>query len=77
MPFEFWGQSAVFIVVFGLILILPCVGVAIFGKKILDKIGVRPSQAPLIIIQNILPLVIVELIALGLLVAFYLLFSTK
>ena len=45
MGYKFWGEGLVFVVFFWLIIIIPCVFVAVLGSRMVNEIGNMPSKS--------------------------------
>ena len=76
MHFQYWSEAYILIGIFAFLMIVPCVGVAIIGYKMIDKLGFFPSKTPVIQMSIFLQLVLTELISFGLILVFYRVFST-
>ena len=70
-----WLGSLIFVGVWLVIIGLPCFFMAIIGKKVIDRIRYYPSQAPVIQMKYLAPLVFLEVVTFLLLVGFYKLFQ--
>ena len=72
-----WVGSIIFCVVFGLIVIIPCIIIAIMGRKMINQMGQFPSQTPIIQMKVFLPLMVLEVVTFASLIGFYNVFSVK
>lgn len=72
-----WMVSLVFCAVFAVIVLVPCVIIALIGHKAIDRMGQRPSQIPAIQMQIFLPLIITDIVTFAALIGFYNVFSGK
>ena len=70
-----WVGSLIFVGIWLVIIGLPCFCMAIIGKKLIDRIGYYPSQAPVIQMKYLVPLLFLEATTFLLLVGFYKLFQ--
>lgn len=77
LPFDLWGESFIFIIIFSVILLVPCILVALIGRKMIDKLGQYPTQTPVIQMSIFIKLVILEVIAFAALLGFYNIFQGK
>lgn len=72
-----WMFSLIFCAVFALIVLVPCVIIAILGRKAIYRMGQTPSQIPVIQLQIFLPLIITDVVTFASLIGFYNVFSGK
>ena len=70
-----WLGSLIFVGIWLVIIGVPCFFMAMIGKKLIDRIGYFPSQAPVIQMKYLIPLVLLEGATFLLLVGFYKLFQ--
>lgn len=77
VDFDLWKESFIFALVYGGIIIIPCVLVALIGKKMIDRLGKHPSRTPVIQMSIFLPLVAIEIATFACLIGFYKIFSGK
>lgn len=75
IEFSQWGESLIFIGIFSLIIIIPCVVVALLGRKMIDKLGQFPSNTPAIQMGVLMWLLLTEALTFVALIAFYKFFS--
>ena len=75
MQFEYWYEGFIFIGIFFILILIPCIGVAIIGYQMIQKLGHFPSKTPAIQMSIIAQLVITEIISFSLLLLFYHIFS--
>ncbi|HNV24035.1 MAG TPA: hypothetical protein PLH56_06490 [Candidatus Omnitrophota bacterium] len=61
VDFNLWIESFIFISVFSLIIIIPCVLVVIIGKKAIEDMGRYPTKISLIQMSIFLKLVVIEI----------------
>ena len=73
--FNLWWESLIFASVFSGIVILPCVCIAIIGRKMIEQLGLYPSQSPKIQMSVLWQLIIIEVITFTLWMWFYVFFS--
>ncbi|MBP9854358.1 MAG: hypothetical protein KBD53_05785 [Candidatus Omnitrophica bacterium] len=72
-----WIVSTIFCIVFGLIVLIPCVIIALYGRKTINRMGQNPSQIPAIQMETFVPLLIIGVVTFASLIAFYNVFSGK
>ena len=75
VSFQLWGASLKFALTYSIIILVPCVCVALMGKKMINELGRYPSKTPAIQMSVVWKFVIVEVITFSLLIAFYNVFS--
>ena len=77
MKFEYWGEGVAFILIFLGIIAVPCVGVALIGYRMLNKLGHFPSKTPAIQMSIFLKLIVIEVISFAMILFFYKIFSSE
>jgi len=65
------STGLIFILVFFILIIIPCAGIIWIGTKLLNKLGRYPSKTPAIQLSIIWPLIIIEVVSFTLLVGFF------
>jgi hypothetical protein len=65
------GVAGVFIVIFFVLIMIPCVGIGWLGYDLLTRLGRYPSKTPAIQMSVLFKLVIVEVLSLTLLLIFF------
>lgn len=70
-----WMYSLIFIGVFAVIVLVPCVIIALMGRKAINEMGRYPTRIPLIQSKMMMPLILVDMVTFALLVGFYNVFS--
>ena len=75
IPFELWGESFIFASVYAVIILVPCVLVALIGRKMIDQLGQYPTKTPAIQMSIFFQLVTIEVITFVLLIGFFKFFS--
>ncbi len=68
-------SSLVLILMFLVIMGIPCTGVAILGTKMINKLGNFPSKTPAIQLSVFWKLLIIEVVGFTMLIGFYHLFA--
>jgi len=63
--------ALVFIIVFYVILLIPCIGVGWIGRNLLDKLGRYPSKTPAVQMSVLFKLIVVEVVSVTLLLSFF------
>ena len=61
----------IFIVIFWVIMLIPCIGIGWIGLKLINKLGRYPSKTPAIQMNILFKLVFIEVISLTLLIGFF------
>ena len=62
VEFDLWKEAFIFAIVFAPIIIIPCVLVALMGRKMIDQLGMRPTQTPIIQMSIFGKLVAIEVV---------------
>ena len=75
VEFNLWRESFIFASVYSFIIIVPCILVAILGKKMINQLGNYPTQTPYIQLDIVLQLIIIEIVTFTLLIGFLQFFS--
>ena len=73
--FEYWYEAFIFIGIFAFLMIVPCVGVAVIGYRMIEKLGHFPSKTPFIQMSIFFALVSIEVFSFGLILLFFKFFS--
>ena len=76
LSFEYWYQGVILIVIFLILMAIPCVGTALIGRRMIRELGQHPSKTPFIQMSIFLKLVILELLSFGGFMVFFKIFST-
>lgn len=76
MSFEYWQEAYIFIGTFFFLMLLPCVGVAFIGFKMIEKLGQHPSKTPAIQLSIFLQLVATEVVCFTLILLYFRVLST-
>lgn len=71
MNFEFWQEGAAFILIFLVIIGLPCVAIGVLGPKLINHIGQHPLRSSRMQMKVCLQLLGIELFSFFLLWAFF------
>ena len=77
VAFDLWKEAFIFAIVFAPIVIIPCILVAIMGRKMIDQLGLRPTQTPIIQMSIFWKLVMIEVVTFLFLIAFFQFFSAN
>jgi len=75
IAFDLWIESFIFFSIYSVIIIVPCVLVALLGRKMIDQMGQYPTQAPVIQMGVLFKLVIIETVTFISLITFYNVFA--
>lgn len=65
------SAAVVFILIFFVVMLIPCVGVAWLGSKLINKLGRYPSKTPALQISIIFRLAVLEVVSFTLLLVFF------
>ena len=63
--------AVVFFSIFFVGIIFPCAGASFLGKKLIDKLGRYPSRTPIIQLEILFPLIVVEVISFTILLSIF------
>ena len=77
VEFDLWKEAFIFSVIFCPIIIIPCVLVALMGRKFIDQLGTYPTKTPVIQMSILFKLVILEIATFVSLISFYHFFEGK
>ena len=77
VEFNLWGESFIFFLIFSMIMIIPCVFVALMGRKMIDRLGQYPTKTPIIQMSIFFPFVATVAITFFFLIGFYHMFEGK
>ena len=75
VDFDLWIESAIFGSIYSVIIIIPCVLVALFGRKMIEKLGQFPTKTPVIQMSIFWKLLLIETFTFAALISFYFVFS--
>lgn len=75
MHFEYWSEGILFIFIFLALISIPCIGVALIGYRMINKLGRFPSRTPEIQMSIFLKLILIEAVSFGMIYLFYRFFS--
>ena len=70
-----WMYSLIFVAVFAVIVLVPCVIIALMGRKAINQMGMYPTRIPIIQTKMMMPLLAVDVVTFALLILFYRVFS--
>ena len=65
----------ILVIIWFIIIAIPCIGTALLGRKMLNKLAYFPSKTPAIHMDILGWLVVVEIVAVTLLLTFYRVFQ--
>jgi len=71
------GAALVFVLIFYVLILLPCVGVGWLGWDLITRLGRYPSKTPAIQLSMLFKLVVVEVVSLTLILAFFKVLSVQ
>ncbi len=60
MHFEYWYEALIFIGIFLVLILVPCVAVGMMGYQMLHRVGNEPSKTPFIQLSIFWQLVVLE-----------------
>lgn len=75
MGYQYWGESAIFVLIFAVIIAVPCFFVAILGSRMLNDMGNHPSKSSVIGVKACWKVLIAEIVSFSLLALFYHIFK--
>jgi hypothetical protein len=73
--FAYWYEGFVFILIFTVIMAIPCVSIAFLGSKLISNLGQYPSRSAKLQVETALPLLGVMILTFGMFIIFFLIFS--
>ena len=73
--FAYWYEGFIFILIFTVIMAIPCVSIAIMGSKLISNLGQYPTKSARLNVQTALPLLGVMILTFGLFIIFFHIFS--
>jgi hypothetical protein len=62
VEFNLWFESAILASIFAVLIIIPCVLVALLGRKLIDQLGHHPSKSSKLQMSILIPLVLIEIL---------------
>ncbi|OGX05622.1 MAG: hypothetical protein A2Z88_09160 [Omnitrophica WOR_2 bacterium GWA2_47_8] len=65
------GASLIFIIIYYVLIIIPCIGTAWLGAKMMNAVGQYPSKTPMIQMNLVVKLVFLEVVSFTLLLVFF------
>ncbi|HBG62537.1 MAG: hypothetical protein A2Y03_08195 [Omnitrophica WOR_2 bacterium GWF2_38_59] len=71
VEFDLWREAFVFACVYAVIIIVPCIIVALLGNKMIGDLGRYPTKTPAIQMSIVWKLIVTEIITFVLLIMFY------
>ena len=75
MGFEHWHEGAILVLVFSVIMAIPCVAVAMIGTRMINELGNFPSKASQIQSNACWKVLVLEIVSFILLALFFHFFS--
>lgn len=75
VAFKMWLEALVFGGIYSLIIIIPCIIIAITGRKMIEQIGQYPTKTPIFQMGMFGPLIITEVVTFIALWSFFKFFS--
>ncbi len=73
--FSYWHEGLIFIIIFSVVLAIPCVAVAFLGSKLIQNLGQYPSQSAKFQMVMALPLLATMILSFGMFALFFHIFS--
>ncbi len=71
------SASAIFILIFYIIILIPCIGVGWVGFRMITRLGRYPSKSRAIQMSVLLQLLVIEVVSFSLIVGFFKVLSTE
>ncbi len=71
VKFNLWIEGFIFVGVFSVIIIVPCVLVALMGVKMIHQLGQYPTRTPVVQMSILFKLVMIEAVTFLCLSGFY------
>lgn len=68
---QWHSTMAVFVLIFFVLIAIPCVGIAWIGSKFIEKLGRFPSKTPAIQMSVVVKLIFLEVVSWTLLLLFF------
>lgn len=65
------GIMLIFCAIFFSIMLVPCIGIALLGSRLLKRLGNFPSKTPAIQMSILLKLAVIEIVSFTLLLSFF------
>jgi len=65
------GASVIFILLFYVFVLIPCVGVSIIGVRLINKLGRFPSKTPSVQMSVLFQLIVLEVVSFTLILSFF------
>jgi cytochrome c biogenesis protein CcdA len=73
--FTYWYEGFIFILIFSVIMAIPCVAIALLGSKLISNLGQYPTRSARLQLETALPLSGVMILTFGLFILFFHIFS--
>ena len=73
--FAYWHEGLIFIIVFLIVMAIPCAAIAYFGSKLIAELGQYPSKSAKIQLSMALPLLGTMILSFGIFAVFFHIFS--
>ena len=77
IEFNLWYESFIFAFVYAIIIIVPCVLVALLGRNMINQLGHYPTRSPIIQMSIFAKLMAIEIMTFACLIGFYHFFNGK
>jgi len=61
IKFDLWTESFIFFSIFAVLIIVPCLLVALIGRKMINRLGHYPTQSPIIQMSIFWKLIVIEI----------------
>jgi TRAP-type C4-dicarboxylate transport system permease small subunit len=71
------GAAAVFVIIFYVLILIPCIGIGWLGWDLLSRLGRYPSKTPAIQLSVLFKLVVIEVLSMTLILAFFKALTTE
>ena len=73
--FAYWHEGLIFIILFSVVLAIPCVAVAFLGSRLIQNLGQYPSKSVRFQVAMALPLLATMILSFGIFALFFHIFS--
>ena len=73
--FAYWYEGFIFILIFSVIMAIPCIAIALLGSRLISNLGQYPTKSARLQLETALPLLGVMILTFGLFILFFHIFS--
>ena len=75
LKFDLWYESFIFAAIFSVIILIPCVLIAMMGKSLINKLGRYPSNTPVLQMGVAIQFCVIVIFTFAALIGFYQFFA--